>query len=126
MRRLLVVFVILVSLAVLASAPPGAAAAPTLRAVSLAPLSVRGAGFQQRERVRVTLTTRALVRRTTLTAGAAGAFTYRPSPFVAVDPCRGTIIVSALGLSSGRRATWKRVCRPPDVWPSSFAGRRAA
>ena len=126
MGRLLVVLVIPASLAVLASATPGAAAAPTLRPVSLAPLSMRGTGFQPRERVRVTLTTRALTRRTTLTAGAAGRFTYRASPLVAVDPCRGTIVVSALGLSSGRRATWKRACRPPDVWPSSVAGRRAA
>jgi hypothetical protein len=126
MGRLLVVLVIPASLAVLASATPGAAAAPTLRPVSLAPLSVRGSGFQPRERVRVTLTTRALVRRTTLTASAGGRFTYRAQLLVAVDPCRGTIVVSAVGLASGRRASWKRVCRPPDVWPSSFAGRRAA
>jgi hypothetical protein len=126
MRRLLVVLTISASLAVLASATPGAAAAPTLRPVSLAPLSMRGTGFQPRERVRVTLTTRALVRRTTLRAGAAGSFTYRAGLLLAVDPCRGTIVVSALGLSSGRRAAWKRVCRPPDVWPSSFVGRRAA
>jgi hypothetical protein len=125
MGRLLVVFAISASLTVLASARPGAAAAPTLRPVSLAPLSVRGSGFQPRERVRVTLTTRALVRRTTLTAGAAGSFTYRAGLLVAVDPCRGTIVVTALGLGSGRRASWKHECRPPDVWPTFVSGRTA-
>jgi hypothetical protein len=125
MRRLLVVFVIPALVALLASAEPGAAAAPTLRPVSLAPLTLRGAGFQARERVRLTLTTRTLARRATLTAGVAGGFTYKPALLVAVDPCRGTIVVSAVGLSSGRRASWKRVCRPPDVWPSFVSGRAA-
>jgi hypothetical protein len=125
MGRLLVVLAIPASLAALAPAPSGATAAPTLRPVSLAPLSLRGIGFQPRERVRVTLITRARVWRSTLRAGVAGGFTYRPAPLVAVDPCRGTIVVSALGLSSGQRAIWKRVCRPPDVWPSLVARRDA-
>ena len=103
-----------------------ATAAPSLRLVSAAPLILRGTGFQARERVHVTLTTRALARRTTLTAGAAGGFTYRAGLLVAVDPCRGTIVVNALGLTSGSRATWKRVCRPPDVWPSLLLARLAA
>jgi hypothetical protein len=125
MCRLLLVLGVLALLAGAVSAAPGAAAAPTLRPVSLAPLSVRGSGFQPRERVRVTLSVRANVWRTTLRAGAAGRFTYRPGVLVAVDPCRGAIVVTALGLSSGRRATWKHVCRPPEVWPS-FVARHAA
>jgi hypothetical protein len=125
MRRLLVVLAIAASLAALVSASPGTAATPMLRPVSLAPLSMRGIGFQPRERVRVTLSTRAAVWRTTLRTGAAGGFTYRPGVLIAVDPCRGTIVVTALGLGSGRRATWKHACRPPDVRPS-FVSARAA
>jgi hypothetical protein len=125
MGRLLPVLAVLASLAC-ASAASGAAATPALRVVSVAPLTVRGAGFEARERVRVTLTTRGGAWRRTLSAGARGGFTYRPGALVAVDPCRGTIVVAALGLSSGLRASWKRACRPPDVWPSSFVAGRAA
>jgi hypothetical protein len=114
-RLLLVLAAVVVALV---SAAPAEAAAPALRPISLAPLTLRGTGFQAGERVRVTLTIRTVARRTTLRAGAAGRFTYRPEDLVAVDPCRGTIVVTALGLSSGRRAGWKHVCRPPDVWPA--------
>jgi hypothetical protein len=125
MGRLLAVLMIPALLAAVVSAAPTTAAAPTLRPVSLAPLRMRGAGFQPRERVRVTLTTRANVWRTTLRAGAAGRFIYRPGVLIAFDPCRGTIVVVARGVSSGRRATWKHLCRPPDAQPSFASGRGA-
>src|SRR5262245_32974682 len=125
MGRLFVLLAVVLGLAAVLSATPAAAAAPTLRPLSLARLSMRGTGFQAHERVRVNLSTRAMVLRRTLRAGAAGGFTYRPGLLVAVDPCRGTIVVTALGLSSGRRATWKHVCRPPEVRPPSISGRVA-
>jgi hypothetical protein len=125
MGRPFLVLAFVVALAAAVSAAPMEAAVPTLRPLNLALLTMRGTGFQPRERVRVTLSARANVWRTTLRAGAAGRFTYRPEDLVAVDPCRGTIVVTALGLSSGRRATWKHVCRPPHMWPS-FVARRAA
>ena len=103
-----------------------ATTAPSLRLVSGAPLILRGTGFQARERVRVTLTTRAQARRTTLTAGAAGGFTYRAGLLVVVDPCRGTIVVNALGLTSGLRAAWKRVLPPTGRVAVVLLARRAA
>jgi hypothetical protein len=105
---------------------PKATTAPSLRLVTLTPLTLRGTGFRARERVRVTLTIRTRAQRSTLKAGARGAFTYRPATFVVVDPCRGTIVVTAVGISSARKATWKRACRPPDVWPASVGARRTA
>jgi hypothetical protein len=99
-------------------APPSASsAAPSLRLVSQTPLTLRGTGFRPEERVRVTLTVRVLRAARTLRADALGRFTYRPARLIALDPCRGTIVVKAVGLSSRGHATWKRECRPPDVWP---------
>ena len=118
MRRLLVVSVFALCFAP-AVVPAGAAetAAPSLRLVTLSPLTLRGAGFEARERVRVTLTVRVNRVGRTLRADSLGRFTYRPRTLIVIDPCRGTIVVRAVGASSGRQATWKRTCRPPDTWP---------
>jgi hypothetical protein len=101
----------------LAAAPSASSAAPSLRLVSQTPLALRGTGFHPEERVRVTLTVRVLRAARVLHADSLGRFTYRPSLLIALDPCKGTIVVRAIGLSSRGRASWKRECRPPDVWP---------
>jgi hypothetical protein len=127
MRRvLLAVAALAISLAHAGWAGSAPTAAPSLRLVSAAPLTLRGTGFLAQERVRLTLSVRAQSAGKTVRADALGRFTYRPQTLIALDPCRGTIVVSALGLTSGLRATWKRACRPPDVWPPSFVARRAA
>ena len=118
MRRTLLVSVLAFFVAgAVAPADATHAAAPSLRLVTLSPLTLRGAGFRAGERVRVTLTVRVLRAGRTLRADALGRFTYRPQTMIVLDPCRGTIVVNAVGGSSGRRATWKRACRPPETWP---------
>lgn len=103
-----------------AVAPPALSApsaAPSLRVVSPTPLTLRGAGFRSEERVRVTLAVRVPRASRVLRADTLGRFTYRAPMLIALDPCGGTIVVRAVGLSSRRQATWKRECRPPDTWP---------
>jgi hypothetical protein len=102
---------------VIAAPPSASSAAPSLRLVSQTPLTLRGTGFRSGETVRVTLTVRVLRAARTLRADTLGRFRYRPPLLLALDPCHGTIVVRALGLSSRGQATWKRACRPPDVWP---------
>ncbi|MGH3103535.1 MAG: hypothetical protein ACRDN6_05500 [Gaiellaceae bacterium] len=91
--------------------------AASLRPVSLAPLTVRGTGFVPSERVRVTL---AVGRRSThvrsVKAGSDGRFTVAFDLLLAVDPCRGTLVVTATG-SRGSRAAYTKVCRPPSLRP---------
>jgi hypothetical protein len=99
------------------SATSAQTASPSVRLVSMAPLTLRGAGFRADERVRVTLTVRVRHASRIVRADGLGRFIYRPAKLVAVDPCTGTIVVRAVGLSSGRQATWKRDCRRPDEWP---------
>src|SRR5262249_22138252 len=87
--------------------------APTLRIRAVAPFTVAGTNFAPGERV--TLMVRVAGRRVAtqaLTAGSGGAFRTRFSTLVAVDPCRGSIAVSAAG-ASGSRAAVRRPCRPP-------------
>jgi hypothetical protein len=118
MSRLLLLSVLGVCVAMaVASAGSTQTQTPSLRLVTLAPLTLRGAGFQARERVRVTLTVRALRGGRTFHADPLGRFTYRPQVLIALDPCLGTIVVRAVGLASSRQATWKRACRPPETSP---------
>ena len=58
----------------LAIAQPALAAAPTLSAVSLSPLKVRGVHFQPRERVTVRLRSEGVARSSVVRATKAGAF----------------------------------------------------
>lgn len=81
------------------------------------PLELRGAHFSPGERVTVTLQLRQLRRARAVSASAAGSFTVRFDPLIAVDPCRGVLVVTAAG-STGTRATYKRICRPPSEAPS--------
>jgi hypothetical protein len=119
MRRRRLVATVLAACSSLAVLPAHAAGttAPSLRLVTLSPLTLRGTGFAAREQVRVTLTVRVNRVGRTLQADSRGRFTYRPRTLIVIDPCRGTIVVRAVGASSGRQATWKRACRPPDTWP---------
>jgi hypothetical protein len=107
---------VLVSGALALVAPQGLTApavAPTLRLVKLTPLTLRGSFFRAGERVRITLTFRRVRAVRALRADGSGRFTFHYTTFLALDPCRGSIVVSAVG-ASGRTATWKRPCRPPD------------
>jgi hypothetical protein len=103
-----------------AAAPAATAASgavPKLRLVDLTPLTLRGSGFRAQERVRLTLAFRRVRTARTIRSGRAGGFTVRFRTLLALDPCRGTVVVTAVGAASGLRATWKRRCRPPDAWP---------
>jgi hypothetical protein len=117
MRRGLLVAVVVLLLGALFAAGQGVSAVPSLRLVEFAPLTLRGSGFSTGERVRVSIAVRRLHEERTLRTDAAGRFTFRYSTLVALDPCRGTIVVTAVGTSSGRTATWKRQCRPPELVP---------
>lgn len=94
-----------------------AASAPSLRLVGLAPLTLHGAGFSTGERVRVSIVLRRVRDARTIRSDRSGRFTFRYGTLVAIDPCNGTIVVTATGASSGRTATWKRPCRTPDPLP---------
>jgi len=92
--------------------PEGRAArAPSFRLVDLSPVTFRGAGFARLERVRVALTRngRTIVRRTR--SSRAGTFTVSFG-LLALDPCRGAIVVRATG-GLGSRATYRRACHAP-------------
>ncbi|HET6682775.1 MAG TPA: hypothetical protein VFG75_03690 [Gaiella sp.] len=72
-----------------------------------------GARFHRGARVTVTLANGARRHTRTVRASRTGRFTVRFT-FVAVDPCRGTLTVTAVdGL--GARARWTRECRPPST-----------
>jgi hypothetical protein len=100
--------------ALLASvAAHGGTARPTLRLVSDAPTTLRGAGFRSSERVTlVVVATTKLTRR--LVAGRGGGFVVR-LPSVDANACQGFSVI-ATG-SRGSRASYKRVrgqCPPPS------------
>jgi hypothetical protein len=90
-----------------------AVAAPRLRVTSLTPLTIRGSGFRDHERITVVVRTAASRVQRRLVADGSGAFRVRFTPYLAVDPCRGSIRVVATG-RAGSRATAKRECRPAD------------
>ena len=91
----------LVALAAIASILAGGAAKPTLRAVDLQPLTVRGAGFKQQERVKllIALPTGATTRN--VRAGVRGRFTVVLA--ARLDRC-DSAVVQARG-ARGSRAT---------------------
>jgi hypothetical protein len=117
MRRRLSVAVVALSLSALYAVGQAASAVPSLRLVEFAPLTLRGSGFATGEHVRVSIAVRRFQEARTLRTDGSGRFTFRYSALVALDPCHGPIVVTAVGASSGRTATWKRPCRPPDVLP---------
>jgi hypothetical protein len=98
---------------VLGAAPAEGSAdrAPSLRLVDVSPVTFRGGGFVRLEQVRVALTRngRTTIRRTR----SSGAGTFRVSfGLLALDPCRGAIVVRATGVL-GSRATYRRACHAP-------------
>jgi len=105
--------VALLATAGVAHATPGA----TVRVSDVAPLTVVGGGFLSHERVTVRVRVAGRWSRRAVTAGALGRFRVAFPPLLAVEPCRSALLVVALG-SSGRRATARRACSPPDPQPS--------
>ena len=109
---------VLLALVALATPASAAEATPSLRLVTLTPLTLRGAGFAPAETVRVVLTPgrgrKPAVR--TARATTAGSFRVRYA-LVALEPCHGFVVATATG-SAGSRATWKRACRPPSEQPN--------
>jgi hypothetical protein len=100
----------------------GGESRPALRVVATAPVTVAGTGFAAGERVRLTLRAgRARPSTRTVDAGRDGRFRARFNALLAVEPCSGTLVVTAAG-SRGSRASWKRVCRPPSTRPPRVAG----
>jgi hypothetical protein len=94
-----------------ASAEGSADRAPSLRLVDVSPVTFRGAGFARLERVRIALTRngRTTARRTR--SSRAGTFRVGFG-LLALDPCRGAIVVRASG-GVGSRATYRRACLAP-------------
>src|SRR5262245_15736519 len=86
-----------------------ATSGPTLRATSIAPLTIRGTGFKAGETIRAILTRNQARFVHVVHAGPGGSFTAR-FPLVAVEPCR-TLTVVAVG-SKGSTARYAHRCRP--------------
>ena len=111
------------ALCALASVLPAAAAtgdaAPSLRPNRLGIPVFVGSRFHPGARVTVTLRNGARRHVHEVRASVAGSFVVRFG-HVAIDPCRGTLSVTALD-GRGARATWTRVCRPPSTTDPSPA-----
>jgi hypothetical protein len=105
-----VAFVLLVAAV---AAPAYASNAATLRVVKERPLVLRGADFQARERVRVTVRTAAKTWTRQTQAGARGGFTVELR--VLVDFCTTSLRILAHGRSTGtvRARLPRRVCPSP-------------
>jgi hypothetical protein len=116
-RRAFLVAAIVLALGAGTPAQATSSVAPSLRLVRLTPLTLRGSGFRVGERVRITVSFRRIRAARTVRADRRGRFTFRYTTLLALEPCRGTLVVTAVGTSSARRATYKRPCRPPDPIP---------
>jgi hypothetical protein len=112
-RRAGILLLIAVFVTATAQARPSG---PALRILKLAPPTVRGSGFQAGERVRVILSTARAGSVRAGTASPAGRFTVAFPVLIAIEPCHGTLVVSATG-SLGSRAILRRPCRPGDPLP---------
>jgi hypothetical protein len=96
---------------------PDGGSRPELRLVRTVPLTVAGSGFAAREHVRLTL--RAGKRRPatrSVQATRTGTFRAAFDLLIAVDPCEGSLVITATG-SRGSSAWLKRTCRPPSRRP---------
>ena len=72
-----------------------------------------GARFHPETRVTVTLANGTRRHTRTVRASQTGGFTVRFT-FVVVDPCHGTLRITAVD-TLGARAHWTRECRPPST-----------
>ena len=96
--------------------------APALKLVRATPLELRGTRFQPGDSVDVTLSVGETRRVRRVTASADGSFRVRFDPFLVLDVCRGSVVVTATG-SGGEKAAYRRQCRPPDpALPSNAPG----
>lgn len=87
--------------------------APRIRIATTAPLTIVGTGYAAHARVTVVARTDRARRSVSVRTGAAGGFRARFSVLFAVDPCHGSLVVTARG-SNGEAATVKRPCRTGD------------
>jgi hypothetical protein len=78
---------------------------------------VRGSGFGTGEVVRVQLAVGRVLKLARARADEHGAFKVRFSALIAIDPCRGRIVVTARG-ASGDRARLERECHGPPPTPA--------
>ena len=94
--------------------------APSLRPAQVGVPVFVGQRFPPLAQVKVTLTNGSRTFTRLVRASSSGEFTARFT-LAAVDPCRGTLTVSATD-GRGSTARWKRQCRPPsetDPYPVS-------
>lgn len=110
--RVVVVTALALGLALVAGANAAQQQA-SIRIVRVAPLTVRGEGFDAGQRVRLVATTGRARDRAVARATGTGTFTARFSMLFAVEPCHGTLVVAVTN-PAGVRATTKRPCRPAD------------
>ena len=92
----------------------GAQVKPSLRLVANSPLTVRGAGFHAKEKVRVTVAVSSVKQVRVVRTTAAGSFTVEISSTAPYDPCNDTLVVNAAG-AIGDQAILKlpqRACPP--------------
>jgi hypothetical protein len=101
---------------------PDGGSRPDLRVVKTAPLTVVGSGFEARERVRLTFQAgRRKPATRSVQATPNGSFRTAFDLLLAVDPCEGSLVLTATG-SRGSSASWKRACRPPSTRPPRVSG----
>jgi hypothetical protein len=91
----------------------GGSAGPHVRIAGIAPLTVIGTGYEPGSRVEVTARTGRARRTVSVRAGSAGGFRVRFSVLFAVEPCHGTLVITAKS-AGGDTASVKRPCRPGD------------
>jgi hypothetical protein len=100
--------------ALVAVATAAAKAPPSLRLASMQPLSVKGRGFQPRERVRVTTVVGELRRVRVVRSTPAGAFVVTFASVPQFDPCTSSLKAYARG-AGGDKASMtvgQRECPP--------------
>jgi hypothetical protein len=93
--------------------PSGSNPRPTLRAVKVTPLELRGSHFKANESVRLTLSAGPARSVREVRANEAGTFTA-DFGWIALDPCSGSaVVVKAVG-ARGSQASYKRLCKPAE------------
>lgn len=86
---------------------------PTLESIAMGMPVFTGARFHPRSRVTVTLASGGRRHTRVVRTTGAGTFVVRFT-LVVIDPCRGTLTVTAVD-SLGARARFTHLCRPPSV-----------
>jgi hypothetical protein len=119
-RALLGLGAVAVAFMTAASAHGTTTVAPSVRPAQIGVPVFIGQRFHPLSQVKVTLMNGARTFTRLVRASPSGGFSVRFT-LAAVDPCRGTLSVTAVD-GRGTRARWKRQCRPPsetDPYPVS-------